>query len=38
MGFLIHTYGTTTTTAFLANILVSLMINFFIRKHVIFKD
>lgn len=38
MGFLIHTYGTTTTTAFLANIVVSLLINFFIRKHVIFKD
>ena len=38
MGFLIHTYGTTTTTAFLANIIVSLLINFFIRKHVIFKD
>ena len=38
MGFMIHTYGTTTTTAFMANILASLMINFFIRKHVIFKD
>ena len=38
MGFLIHTYGTTTTTAFMANIIVSLLINFFIRKHIIFKD
>lgn len=38
MGFLIHTHGTTTTTAFLSNILTSLLINFFIRKHVIFKD
>ncbi|MEI6563936.1 MAG: GtrA family protein [bacterium] len=38
MGLLIHTYGTTTTSAFMANILVSLMINFFIRKHIIFKD
>jgi putative flippase GtrA len=38
MGLLIHTYGVTTTSAFLANVLVSLLINFFIRKHVIFKD
>ena len=38
MGFLIHNFGMTTTSAFLANIMVSLMINFFLRKHVIFKD
>jgi len=38
MGVLIHQFGMTTTSAFLANILVSLMINFFLRKHVIFKD
>lgn len=38
MGILIHSFGMTTTTAFLANIVVSLMINFFLRKHVIFKD
>lgn len=38
MGFLIHNFGMTTTSAFLANIVVSLMINFFLRKHVIFKD
>ncbi len=38
MGFLIHTYGVTTTSAFLANVMASLLINFFIRKHVIFKD
>jgi len=38
MGFLIHSYGITTTMAFLANVLVSLLINFFIRKHIIFKD
>jgi putative flippase GtrA len=38
MGFLIHSFGMTTTSAFSANIIVSLMINFFLRKHVIFKD
>lgn len=38
MGFLIHSFGMTTTSAFMANIVVSLMINFFLRKHVIFKD
>ena len=38
MGFMIHSFGMTTTTAFLANIFVSLIINFFLRKHVIFKD
>ena len=38
MGILIHSYGMTTTTAFTANIFVSLLINFFLRKHVIFKE
>jgi len=38
MGYLIHSFGMTTTSAFSANIVVSLMINFFLRKHVIFKD
>ena len=38
MGVLIHRFGMTTTSAFLANIVVSLLINFFLRKHVIFKD
>jgi len=38
MGVLIHTFGTTTTMAFMANIVTSLLINFFLRKHVIFKD
>lgn len=38
MGLLIHTLGMTTTLAFSANIIVSLLINFFLRKHVIFKD
>ena len=38
MGFLIHSFGMTTTTAFAANIVVSLLINFFLRKHIIFKE
>jgi len=38
MGALIHSFGMTTTAAFFANVFVSLMINFFLRKHVIFKD
>lgn len=38
MGFLIHSLGMTTTAAFFANIFASLLINFFLRKHVIFKD
>jgi len=38
MGFLIHSFGMTTTLAFSANIIVSLLINFFLRKHVIFND
>ena len=37
MGWLIHHYGTTTTLAFGANVLVSLMINFVLRKYLIFK-
>ena len=37
MGFLIHRYGVTTTLAFGSNVLVSLMINFVLRKYVIFK-
>jgi putative flippase GtrA len=37
MGFLIHRYGTTTTVAFGANVLVSLMINYVMRKFVVFK-
>jgi len=38
MGALIHSFGMTTSLAFFANIIVSLMINFFLRKHVIFKE
>jgi putative flippase GtrA len=38
MGALIHSFGMTTTAAFFANVFVSLMINFVLRKHVIFKD
>jgi putative flippase GtrA len=37
MGFLIHHYGLTTTVAFLANVVASLMINFVLRKYMIFK-
>lgn len=38
MGVLIHTLGVTTTLAFGMNVVVSLLINFFLRKHVIFKE
>lgn len=38
MGLLIHSLGMTTTIAFAANIVTSLLINFFLRKHVIFKE
>lgn len=37
MGFLIHTFGMHTTQAFSANVAVSLMINFVVRKHLVFK-
>jgi putative flippase GtrA len=37
MGYLIHHFGMVTTLAFGANILTSLMINFVLRKFVIFK-
>ena len=37
MGFLIGRFGITTTVAFGANVVVSLMINFVLRKYVIFK-
>jgi putative flippase GtrA len=37
MGFLIHRYGTTTTLAFGANVVVALMINYVMRKFVVFK-
>jgi len=36
MGFLIHTFGTTTTAAFFANVVVALLINFVMRKHFVF--
>jgi len=38
MGFMIHRFGIDTSLAFGANIIVSLIINFFLRTHVIFKD
>jgi putative flippase GtrA len=37
MGYLIHEFRMTTTLAFGANVLTSLMINFVLRKYVIFK-
>ena len=37
MGFLIHHFGIMTTTAFGANIVVSLLINYVLRKYFIFK-
>lgn len=37
MGYLINHYGLLTTVAFGANILTSLLINFVLRKYVIFK-
>ena len=37
MGFLIGRFGITTTVAFGANVIVSLMINFVLRKRVVFK-
>jgi ABC-type lipoprotein export system ATPase subunit len=37
MGFLIQQFGLLTTLAFSANVLVSLMINFVLRKYFIFK-
>jgi len=37
MGFLIARFGVTTTVAFGANVVTSLMINFVLRKYVIFK-
>ena len=37
MGFLIHTFGVSTTHAFAANVVVSLLINFVVRKHLVFK-
>ena len=36
MGFLIHTFGMTTTSAFFANVVVALLINFVMRKHFVF--
>lgn len=38
MGFMIHRFGIDTSLAFGANVVVSLVINFFLRKYVIFKD
>jgi putative flippase GtrA len=37
MGWLIHSFGMLTTLAFGANIVTSLLINFVLRKYVIFK-
>ena len=37
MGFLIHHFGMLTTLAFSANVVVSFLINFVLRKYVIFK-
>jgi hypothetical protein len=37
MGFLIHHFGVITTLAFGANVVVSLLINFVLRKYFIFK-
>ena len=37
MGYLIHSLGITTTHAFFANVIVSLLINFVVRKHLVFK-
>ena len=37
MGFLIHHFGMTTTIAFSANLVTSLLINFALRKFFIFK-
>ena len=38
MGFLIRRYGVRTTYAFLSNLVISLLINFAMRKFVIFKS
>ena len=37
MGWLIHQFGTLTTLAFSANVIVSFMINYALRRFVIFK-
>ena len=37
MGWLIHSYGIMTAIAFFANVIVSLMINFVMRKFYVFK-
>ena len=37
MGYLIHHFGLVTTQAFGANVLTSLLINYMLRKYVIFK-
>ena len=37
MGYLIHSYGITTTHAFLVNVVVSLLINYVVRKNLVFK-
>jgi hypothetical protein len=37
MGFLIHHYGISTTKAFGCNVIVSLLINFVLRKYLVFK-
>jgi predicted MFS family arabinose efflux permease len=37
MGFLIHHFGLMTTIAFAANVVVSLLINYALRKYFIFK-
>jgi putative flippase GtrA len=38
MGWLIYSRGTVTSLAFGANVIVSLLINFVLRKYVIFKE
>ena len=38
MGFLIGRFGITTTVAFGANVIVSLLINFVLRKYAVFKS
>ena len=37
MGWMIHSFGTRTAIAFLANVVVSLVINFVVRKFYVFK-
>lgn len=37
MGWMIHAFGTRTAIAFMANVVVSLMINFIVRKFYVFK-